>query len=419
MDLSTWFEASARWQLMASPFPEDQLARYRPTALPDQRLQSCAVTKWIGFEDANNWKMADFSPDRWLGKAIEGVIIEPVPLVVSIIRNGYLSGGAIVRRWSGRPHYRCGFHEHGQGLFLHDLQFVYPESFCLMDSGASLPYRYLQSASPADGSPPRASFDSPAVVLDQPLLYCGTCHNHFGHFLLEFLPRLWALELLDPGVRVQLTLVLPLDSLENWMAEIIDPVIEHYHLKGLILLGDGELIQAAEILMPSLAYASHKQASRITRELFQTLATIIRNSAAGQATGQGAAPAKLFLSRNPKRTRICSEHADVEQLFADAGYTVIYPEKLSVYEQIRMLSQAEEVGAFVGSATYQVLFADRVKLLRVVAPRDFLTRDDWLICSLMEAELQIAFGSTMSQRGPNNSGHWSLDPARVHTLLSP
>lgn len=66
------------------------------------------------------------------------------------------------------------------------------------------------------------------------------------------------------------------------------------------------------------------------------------------ASRQSEFPTKVFLARRGSRALL--NMADVESITVDQGYVTVYPERLSVLDQLRLLWQAEDVVAVHGAA---------------------------------------------------------------------
>lgn len=360
------------------------------------------------------------SPDIWINSVMGGgKVCEPPVLYISLLHNGFVSGGSIIERGIGYSSlYRCHFHRSSQGLFLFDGSLSDPESFCLMDSGRSLPYDLFHNSCLDDYS--RLLYlTKHCQYLDSPIFYCGTCHSHYGHFLIEFLPRLWSLQYFDATLRSELVLVVPSDGLPIWISDFLNVIVSYYGLAGLLCVGTGMTVSSNVIIQPSLCYESHTRSSWEMRKLALDISkafALLRPSRVADLTL--FAKEKIFLTRKSSLPRWCIDTPRIERQLIKYGYKPISLEEFSIAEQLFIVSRAKDVFAFVGSATYTLLFAEYINRISVLAPRDFFLRDDCLVSSLLGSELRVSFGSCLLERTTGcNDGVWACAPRSVHSLL--
>ena len=64
-----------------------------------------------------------------------------------------------------------------------------------------------------------------------------------------------------------------------------------------------------------------------------------------------------------KANRVCRNAKDVERYFADRGYTVVYPEDLSLAHQVATFREARVVAGFGGSAMFNLMYAEKLEVV--------------------------------------------------------
>ena len=67
---------------------------------------------------------------------------------------------------------------------------------------------------------------------------------------------------------------------------------------------------------------------------------------------------KLYLSRKKMGTTKEAGEAVIEEFFRMNGYTVIYPDELSIFEQAEYLKGAEEIASVEGTISHNILFCN-------------------------------------------------------------
>ncbi len=101
-------------------------------------------------------------------------------------------------------------------------------------------------------------------------------------------------------------------------------------------------------------------------------------------------PTRIFVTRpvDPDRrswNRECHNHAEVEALFAEHGFTVVQPAELSLPEQAALFAHAEVIAGFGGSAMFNMVYAERVREVIVLNHSGYVARNEHLFASLHDA----------------------------------
>ena len=191
-------------------------------------------------------------------------------------------------------------------------------------------------------------------------LYGGHWMQHFGHFLTETITTLWPTR---ASVGQVDGLVFHKYLKRPW-AE--DP----WQLRLLELAGYGGLpvrvvdgrapLRVEQLVVPGRSVVAHGWAHPQAREVWDRVAS--------GARAQGG-PRRVFLSRtghNEVRREAGHRSADrstpewdaaVDRTFADAGFSVVRPESLSIDEQLALVAGAELVAGASGSALHLSAFA--------------------------------------------------------------
>ncbi|MEO3475669.1 glycosyltransferase 61 family protein [Roseomonas sp. CAU 1739] len=199
----------------------------------------------------------------------------------------------------------------------------------------------------------------PGARLRGPTAYGGVAMNHFGHFLLEALSRLWFLQRHPelPVVWHWIDLPVPHATWPGWIGQLL-------RLVG--LGGHRHVI----LRQPALA-----EEIVVAESGFRTMQWLHPDQAAALSRLDGPADApggRIWLSRAhlpPTFGRIEGEAA-VEDLLTRRGWTVLRPEMLPVMQQAGLFAAADVVSGFAGSAFHAVLLqaSPRACLRPVIRP---------------------------------------------------
>ena len=190
-----------------------------------------------------------------------------------------------------------------------------------------------------------------------PWLYAGSWMHGFGHFIVETLPTLWPL--IDDEQS---------GAIRGLVAHRFTSRRRHVWQEAMVLslIGDSEIhvvdttpATYERLLVPSRLYRYESAISPRAAEVWDHIAGRI-------APESAARPGRVFLSRTnfveslpndaPARARAYSNASAVDELFRRRGFTVVYPEDLTVVEQIALVRDAEIVAGPSGSALHLAAF---------------------------------------------------------------
>lgn len=207
-------------------------------------------------------------------------------------------------------------------------------------------------AAPPPAEPVTARFAGPVV-------YGGLAMNHFGHFLLEALSRLWFLQRHPdlPVVWHWIDLPVPHSAWPGWIEDLLATVglggHRHHILRRPVI--------APTIILPDEGFRTHRW--------------LHPDQAAALARVEGPAEApggRIWLSRRglPASFGRIEGEAEVEAALAARGWTVLRPEGLSAAQKAGLFAAAETVSGFVASAFHAALLQarPRARLRPVIRP---------------------------------------------------
>ena len=101
-------------------------------------------------------------------------------------------------------------------------------------------------------------------------------------------------------------------------------------------------------------------------------------------------PERIFVARRIKK-RPCRNAPEVEQLFADLGFAIIYPEDYPLADQVRIFRETKVVAGFIGSGLFHLMWATEAKPVIVVSSESYTGRNEALIAGVLGHELDVAW----------------------------
>jgi len=181
----------------------------------------------------------------------------------------------------------------------------------------------------------------------------GPGHLIYGHWLVDFLPRLFLLYLsgIDP---LEVEYLLPSNTPRfalNWL-ELLG--INPQHL--LFFEPYSERVAVSCLIVPTLL-RTNGRAHPLFRSAIEYLLTLLSRKGE-HVRGEGSAK-RLFLSRggSGRENRKLLNRQVIERIAAEAGYAVVRPEALSIAEQLTLFVSAKTIVGEYGSALHGSVFA--------------------------------------------------------------
>lgn len=188
--------------------------------------------------------------------------------------------------------------------------------------------------------------DGQAVLLE------GPGYQVYGHWLVDFLPKLYILH--SCGYEIgDLKFIVPRDTpsfgfdwlrllgIEERQVELIDP--------------NHEDVIADAILVPTTLH-NGVRASTLLRPTSRFL--LRRIEASHRLSLPNSVHSKILISRrNGPQSRPLANRKEIEKIASDSGFLVVHPEHLSIPEQVAIFHNATEIIGEYGSGMHGSLFA--------------------------------------------------------------
>jgi capsular polysaccharide biosynthesis protein len=185
-------------------------------------------------------------------------------------------------------------------------------------------------------------------IADPVAVIYGPGHETYGHWLVDFLPRLWVLAASGHDLSALHFIVPPdITPVGRDMLALagIDPaqLITYRYWR--------EVLQADTLLMPT-GLRTHNRMSPLFAEATRFWLARL------PASPPRAPVAKLFVSRaGAGGARILVNRDRIEAMAQDAGFTLVHPETLTLRDQVSLLSGAEIICGEYGSALHGAVYA--------------------------------------------------------------
>ncbi|WP_299208155.1 glycosyltransferase family 61 protein [uncultured Tateyamaria sp.] len=212
-------------------------------------------------------------------------------------------------------------------------------------------------------------------------LYAGFGHTHFGHFMLESLVRLWALDHLETPPD---GLVVPTRAhmhMEPVLSGILTPVVDRF-CDGIPLRIIRTPTQIDRLVLPTPGFGHGPWLTGTPEFRAYTQKRFAQIKVDG--------PEKLYVSRTGlKRDHQRVDREDeIEAMMEEAGYFVFHPQKHPLETQLGVIRAARSIVGSDGSAFHLAPFAMRSDARAAI----FMRRNRREMLSYLSTQMQSFAG---------------------------
>ena len=215
----------------------------------------------------------------------------------------------------------------------------------------------------------------------------GPAHETYGHWLVDFLPRLWVLHAAGHDLAA-LRFIVPNDLAKFGFALLRLCGITERQL--IIYDHWRELPVAERLLLPTTLRLGDRLAPCFAQATQYWLGRAGHEPAPAAQAGGGA----LYLSRVGGKRNLVNRLA-IEAIATEHGLAVMRPEKLSLSDQIDLFASADLIAGEYGSALHNTIFAGAgaaVCALRGTARHPSLVQSG--LATALNQEVGFVFGGT-------------------------
>jgi capsular polysaccharide biosynthesis protein len=232
------------------------------------------------------------------------------------------------------------------------------------------------------------------------------CENsgHYGHLVTEVMSRLWGWEQAKrdtPGLQAVFRIRYPNER---------DPLLER-RLFTAFGIGEADITWTAEPTWLESVYAAtpmwHNAMPHYVHPDIQDIWQRVSRGLTRSVERDQQPSDRLFVSRRAAATnRSCRNAREVEAVFAEYGFTVIYPEELDLAQQAYLFRDARVVAGFGGSGLFNIFNSKALEHLVVLNHESYTARNEHLYAAVLGCT-EHYFWSPADIAHPTNG--WSAD----------
>lgn len=237
--------------------------------------------------------------------------------------------------------------------------------------------------------------------------------ENYGHFILECLPNVRLLseseDLSDARIAIHKTV----------NAGLRRALFEALELSGvrkdriIEFGGIGEVGIFEEVLYPSPLTGHPIWKSEVAIKYCERLAekTI-------ETSAKNLSPEFLYVSRSAGFKRRPTNEDEVIDTLASSGFNVVYPEKMSVQEQIVLFSRARIIVGILGAAMTNIVFSPQNAQVIMLTPDSISGHFFWDLSSLKKQGYYALFCKTIRQERGYGDADFYVDINNLNEALA-
>ncbi|MFZ2727301.1 MAG: glycosyltransferase 61 family protein [Methylococcaceae bacterium] len=198
-----------------------------------------------------------------------------------------------------------------------------------------------------------------AKEIENKAIYGGMLFDHYGHFLLESLARVWYIYNSTEDVYFYYPHKnnFIYNELATWQKTILRGLFSNTERIKII----NEPLVFKELIIPDAGFVIKQFFAKTQAETLLLLGQNIKASNSSCAV----VPDKIWLSRSLLNKGLIAGERKFELALSAEGFAIVHPETLSIEEQIELFEKASIIAGFTGSAFHTIVFAknNHAKLL--------------------------------------------------------
>ena len=213
----------------------------------------------------------------------------------------------------------------------------------------------------------------------------NTYPHHYGHLMSEVISRLWGWD----AAKREIPDLKAIFHLKPQSRR--DPTLEKAMFTA-YGIDESDIVWVNEpVWLSSVVSATPMWHNAVPHYVHPDMIDTWQRIGAGLTAGVDEPPTydRIFVSRGSgaKANRVCRNAKDVERYFADRGYTVVYPEDLSLAHQVATFREARVVAGFGGSAMFNLMYAEKLEGVILLNQEAYTARNEHLFTSLTGGEV--------------------------------
>lgn len=201
--------------------------------------------------------------------------------------------------------------------------------------------------------------------------------GHYGHFTSQDLTKLWAWDAAleyDTDCRILASAPPGRDDLHPYQYRLLSA----FGIPRDRVTVFTSPVRVERLVNATFALQNPYFASPVCKEVWGRVRDRILPESRAEV------PKRVFVGRSGGLRRRCINSDDVERVFIENGFEVVYPETLDIADQIKMFSQAEAVAGYAGSGMFTMAYSQQHPTWIVLGSKSYTATTEYLLAGLYD-----------------------------------
>jgi capsular polysaccharide biosynthesis protein len=221
--------------------------------------------------------------------------------------------------------------------------------------------------------------------------------QHFGHFMTEIIPRLYAwheLKRQDPTLKVLIAEAKP----NVPMLEYQTAILRGFGIDDIDVVTFRDTVVPDSLVCAPPLMVNGQYAHPHLKETFQRLGR-------GLALGTSTRGRKIYVLRERGLWRECVNEPALVDFFRNQGFDVVRPDHLTFNEQAKVFRECDVIAGQIGSSLYNVMMCEKPVRLFTFVNESYKSTNEFNIASVLGHEMNhFVFRDIVDGRGKDCKG---------------
>ena len=192
---------------------------------------------------------------------------------------------------------------------------------------------------------------------DESYIFLGLLHDHYGHFLLSTLSRLWSIQDL-PKYKI---LCYSPNYLVEWSKPYVRDILSALDLDPARFVSFDAPVKIREIILPFASFEEQNFVHRTFARMCNAIGDRLTNGFA--PAPDSTLPVYLSKERITRGVRKIINEAEICEHLEKSGFEILFPEEMTFSKQVAMWRSPRPVVAFSSSGLHTSIFSPKSKVV--------------------------------------------------------
>lgn len=264
-------------------------------------------------------------------------------------------------------------------------------------------------------------YEETGEVIEEAIMLAGVVSRNYYHFNFESLSKLCLINTMSQYDNVPILvdeIVLRIPQLHEELMMINKNKRKIYFLKSRHSYNIKKLIYISDLIIIPLNIKDPYKPEYKDLVISDLAANLIHNNLAITNTPKR----RIYISRKNSWNPRLSNTDEIEKIFIEFGYELVYPEGMSFLNQLILFSEAEYIAGASGAGFTNMIFANKKATMICIVPKEYQVPCFSNVCGILGQKyyyLDASYGHSIKDQANNTiyENRFVMDAKVVRELL--